>query len=74
MISIIYNNTKQVHLTPTFAVIFRLAHCLRERHFTRPFFLYLDNLFLTLSTVQALLTLNIGYTGTTRKNAEGVPS
>jgi hypothetical protein len=74
MVSITYNSTKQVYLASTFAVIFRLVYCLQELYLIRLFFLYLNNLFLILSTVQALLALNIGCTDTIRKNAEGVPS
>ena len=62
-----------VRLTPTFALIIRLAQRLRRIHKTRVFCLFLDNLFLNLNVSQALLALRICCTGTTRKNAQGIP-
>ena len=63
-----------VHLAPTFALIIRLAQRLRQIHKTRVFCFFLDNLFLNLNVSQALLALRICCTGTTRKNAQGIPS
>lgn len=65
---------KNVQLAPTFALIFRLAQYLRQHHPDRIFCLFLDNLFLTLNLAQALLSLRICCAGTTRKNAQGIPS
>jgi Transposase IS4 len=62
-----------VHLTPTFALILRLAQRLRLIHPTRVFCFFLDNLFLNINVSQALLALRICCTGTTRKNAQGIP-
>jgi hypothetical protein len=62
-----------VHLAPTFALILRLAQRLRQIHPTRVFCFFLDNLFLNINVSQALLALQICYTGTTRKNAQGIP-
>jgi Transposase IS4 len=63
----------QVHLAPTFALIIRLAQRLRQIHPTRVFCFFLDNLFLNINVSQALLALRICCTGTTRKNAQGIP-
>lgn len=63
----------QVHLAPTFALIIRLAQRLRQLHPVRIFCLFLDNLFLNLDVAQCLLALRICCTGTTLKNAQGVP-
>jgi Transposase IS4 len=62
-----------IRLAPTFALIIRLAQRLRRIHKTRVFCLFLDNLFLNLNVSQALLTLRICCTGTTRKNAQRIP-
>jgi Transposase IS4 len=61
-----------IHLAPTFALVIRLAQILREYHPQRIFCLYLDNLFLNIHIAHALLTMDIYYIGTTRKNAQGV--
>jgi hypothetical protein len=58
-----------VCLASTFALIIRLAQHLRRIHKMRVFCFFLDNLFLNLNVLQALLTLRICCTGTTRKNA-----
>jgi hypothetical protein len=63
----------KVHLTPTFALILRLVKRLRTVHFTRFFYFFLDDLFLNINVLQALLALRICCTGTTRKNAQGIP-
>jgi Transposase IS4 len=63
----------KVHLAPTFALIIRLAERLRAVHSTRIFCFFLDNLFLNINVSQALLALRICCTGTTRKNAQGIP-
>jgi Transposase IS4 len=62
-----------VHLAPTFALVIRLAQHLRQVYPTRVFCFFLDNLFLNLNVSQALLALRICCTGTTRKNAHGIP-
>ena len=62
-----------VHLAPTFALILRFAQRLRQIYPTRIFCFFLDNLFLNVNVSQALLALRICCTGTTRKNAQGVP-
>ena len=62
-----------MHLAPTFAVIIRLAQRLRQRDSSRVFCFFLDNLFLNVNVAQALLALQICCTGTTRKNAQGIP-
>jgi Transposase IS4 len=62
-----------VHLAPIFALIIRLAQYLRQVYSTRIFYFFLDNLFLNLNVLQALLALHICCTGTTRKNAHGIP-
>jgi Transposase IS4 len=63
----------QVRLAPTFALVIRLAQRLRQIHPTRVFCFFLDNLFLNINVSQALLALHICCTGTTRKNAQGIP-
>jgi Transposase IS4 len=63
----------KIRLTPTFTLIFRLGERLRLIHSTRVFCFFLDNLFLNINVSQALLALRICYTGTTRKNAQGIP-
>ena len=63
----------KIHLAPTFALVIRLAQHLRQIHPTRVFCFFLDNLFLNLNVSQALLALRICCTGTTRKNAQGIP-
>ena len=63
----------KVHLAPTFALILRLAQRLRAIHPERVFCFFLDNLFLNINVAQALLALRICCTGTTRKNAQGIP-
>jgi Transposase IS4 len=63
----------KVHLAPTFALILRLAERLRAIHPERIFCFFLDNLFLNINVSQALLALRICCTGTTRKNAQGIP-
>jgi len=62
-----------VHLAPTFALVIRLAEHLHEQHPNHVFCLFLDNLFLNINVSHALLALNICCTGTTRKNALGIP-
>ena len=62
-----------VHLAPTFALVIRFAQRLREIHPERVFCFFLDNLFLNINVAQALLALRICCTGTTRKNAQGIP-
>jgi hypothetical protein len=62
-----------VHLAPTFAVVLTLARLLRDVYPGQPFHFFLDNLFLTVPVAQALLFLDILCSGTTRKNAMGVP-
>jgi Transposase IS4 len=62
-----------VRLAPTYALIIRLATRLRRIYPERVFCLFLDNLFLNLNVSHALLALNICCTGTTRKNASGIP-
>ena len=63
----------KVHLAPTFALVILLAQRLRQIHPTRVFCFFLDNLFLNVNVSQALLALRICCTGTTRKNAQGIP-
>jgi Transposase IS4 len=63
-----------VKLAPTFALVIQLARRLRAIYSDRVFCFYLDNLFLNLNVAQALLALNICCMGTTRKNAQGMPS
>ena len=63
-----------VRLAPTFALIIYLAQRLHQFHPERVFCFFLDNLFLNLNVSQALLALRICCTGTTRKNAQGIPS
>jgi Transposase IS4 len=65
---------KTVHLALIFTLIIRLAQRLRQKQKSRIFCFFLDNLFLNLDISQALLALQICSTGTTRKNAQGVPS
>ncbi len=64
----------KILLAPTFALIIRLAQRLRRVHKSCIFCLFLDNLFLNVNVAQALLALRICCTGTTRKNAQGIPS
>jgi hypothetical protein len=54
-------------------VVLTLAQLLRDVYSDQKFHFFLDNLFLTVSMAQALLFLDILCTGTTRKNAAGVP-
>ena len=61
------------HLAPTYAVVLTLARLLRDVYSDQSFHFFLDNLFLTVPVAQALLFLGILCTGTTRKNAMGVP-
>jgi Transposase IS4 len=61
---------KSVLLTPTFALILRLASQLPKQH---KFCLFLDNLFLNVLAAQCLLAMGIYYMGTTRRKAVGVP-
>jgi Transposase IS4 len=63
-----------VRLALTFTLVIRLAQRLRRIHKTRIFYFFLDNLFLNLNVSQALLALRICCIGTTRKNAQGIPS
>jgi Transposase IS4 len=59
---------------PMFALIVRLVQRLRRVYKLYIFCLILDNLFLNVNVSQALLALQICCTGTTRKNAHGIPS
>jgi Transposase IS4 len=63
----------KVHLASIFALILRLVQRLRIIHSERIFCFFLDNLFLNINVSQALLALRICCTGTTRKNAQGIP-
>jgi Transposase IS4 len=63
----------KVYLASTFALILRLVQRLRTIYSTRVFCFLLDNLFLNINVSQALLALRICCTGTTRKNAQGIP-
>jgi Transposase IS4 len=67
------NGRKMIHLALTFAVIIRLATCLRELHSTRVFRLYLDNLFLNVEVAQALLALDICCMEQLEKTRQGYP-
>ena len=67
------NGPKEVRLAPTFALVVRLAQRLRQIHSERVFCIFLDNLFLNINVAHALLALNVLCTGTTRKNAYGMP-
>jgi hypothetical protein len=66
--------SESVHLAPTFAIIIYFARLLRRTYSNQRFHVFLDNLFLTVPVAQALLFLAVLCTGTTRKNAAGVPS
>ena len=61
---------KSAVLTPTFALILRLASQLPKQ---LKFCVYLDNLFLNVPVAQCLLAMGIHCMGTTRKKAIGVP-
>jgi hypothetical protein len=63
-----------VHLSPTFAVVLTLARVLRDNWEHQRFHFFLDNLFLNVPVARVLLFLDILCTGTTRKNALGIPS
>jgi Transposase IS4 len=63
----------KIQLAPIFALVVRLAQRLRQIHPTRIFCFFFDNLFLNVNVAQALLALQICCTGTTRKNAQGIP-
>jgi Transposase IS4 len=65
---------KTVHLAPTFAIVIRLAERPHEYHPKRVFCFYLDNLFLNTSVAHVLLAMNFCCRGTTRKDAQGVPT
>jgi hypothetical protein len=58
---------------PTFALIIHLAQHLRQVYSTHIFCFFLNNLFLNLNILQALLALHICCTGTTCKNAHEIP-
>ena len=60
-------------LAPTFQVPYILLHKLVLRHPGRPFLAILDNLFLNVDLAHALMVINVGCLGTTRKNAVGIP-
>jgi Transposase IS4 len=62
-----------VRLIPTYTLVIRFATHLRQEYLNRIFCFYLDNLFLNINVAHTLLTLNIYYIGTTRKNAQGFP-
>ena len=51
-----------------------LCRELRLKHPHTKYVVFLDNLFLNVSVAHALLKFDIGCMGTTRKNAEGLPS
>jgi hypothetical protein len=63
-----------VSLAPTFQVPIRLMERLRDRDSHTKYTLFLDNLFLNVKVAHVLLGMQIGCTGTTRKNADGVPT
>lgn len=65
------NGHSSIHLAPTFAVLIRLAERLRE---LRPMRIFCFHLFFNVNIAQALLAMDICCTGTTRKNAQGIPS
>jgi hypothetical protein len=62
------------YLVPTFAVVISLARTLCAVYPGKNYHFFLDNLFLNISVALALLELGILCTGTTRKNATGVPN
>lgn len=63
----------KIHLAPTFTLILCLAQCLYTVYSECVFCFFLNNLFLNINVSQALLALQICCTGTTRKNAQGIP-
>jgi Transposase IS4 len=67
------DESETIHLAPTFTLVIRLAQRFREAYPDRVFCFFLDNLFLNLNVTELLLNLRIYCTGTTRKNAQGVP-
>jgi Transposase IS4 len=72
-ISVPATSSTSIHIAPTFAVVLTIAQRLRDAFLTQKFHFFLDNLFLNVPVAQALLFLDILCTGTTRKNAQGVP-
>jgi hypothetical protein len=60
-------------LAPTFQVPIQLAERLRTRDPHTKYAIFVDNLFLNVPVVHQLLKMKIGCTGTTRKNAAGLP-
>jgi hypothetical protein len=53
--------------------LFYILYSVYELFILNAFFASLDNLFLNINVSQALLALRICCTGTTRKNAQGIP-
>ena len=62
-----------VMLAPTQQVPVTLCQELRQYYPHPKYVVFIDNLFLNLPLVHVLLQLSIGCTGTTRKNAIGIP-
>jgi hypothetical protein len=63
----------KVHLTSIFAFILYLVQYLRTIYSIYISCFFLNNLFLNINVLQVLLALRICCTGTTRKNAQGIP-
>ena len=61
-----------VMLAPTQQVPVTLCQELRQYNPHTKYVVYIDNLFLNVPLIHVLLQLNIGCTGTTRKNATGI--
>ena len=66
--------SESVHLAPTYVIVIYFARLLRQLYPDQRFHFFVDNLFLTVPVAQALLFLAVLCTGTTRKNAAGVPN
>ncbi len=64
---------QECDLPPTQLMPINLCKKLRDRNLQLNYVVILDNLFLNVKVAHVLLKYRIGYLGTTRKNADGIP-
>lgn len=63
----------EIHLPPIKAMVYKLCKRVTTEYRSQQHICFMDNLFVDVHVAKALLLLNIGICGTTRKNAPGIP-
>jgi len=63
----------EIHLPATKSLVYTLCDRATVEFRQQQFICYVDNLFTDIPLARALLSINVGICGTTRKNAVGIP-